>query len=260
MARKKEKTIEAEKRTTQLYAANIAHDLDNTIGSVKLFSSGLDAILKTAPIQENPEEESYTVPKTVYEFIEDLPKQLSQESDRGYEVIKVMLEAVKRGGMIDPRQLEETSLRECVVNALQRYHMEEEQRKNITFKEGEDFTVLVEKKALWHVFYNLLKNAHRYAGSDCQLTLWLDSKNLRFHLKDDGEGIPRDKLSKIFEPFYTGSSIGSGIGLGMCKKIMEGLGGRIYCRSKQGEGSYAEFVMEFPPVEEAKKVLGVASS
>ncbi|MCG8340863.1 MAG: hypothetical protein MI674_06375, partial [Cytophagales bacterium] len=99
LARQKEKTIEEEKRTTQLYAANIAHDLDNTIGSVKLFSSGLDVMLKTAPIQENPEEESYTVPKTVYEFIEDLPKQLSQESDRGYEVIKVMLEAVKRGGM-----------------------------------------------------------------------------------------------------------------------------------------------------------------
>ena len=171
-----------------------------------------------------------------------------------------MLEAVKRGGMIDPRQLEETSLQECVANALQRYHMEEEQRKNITFKEGEDFRVLVEKKALWHVFYNLLKNAHRYAGYDCQLTLWLDVKNRRFHLQDDGEGIPRDKLSKIFEPFYTGSSIGSGIGLGMCKKIMEGLGGRIYCRSKQGEGSYAEFVMEFPRVEEAKKMLGVASS
>ncbi|MCG8340249.1 MAG: hypothetical protein MI674_03140, partial [Cytophagales bacterium] len=158
-ARQREKTIEAEKRTTQLYAANIAHDLDNTIGCVKLFSSGLEIMLKTAPIKENPEEESYTVPKTVYEFIEDLPRQLSQESDRGYEVIKVMLEAVKRGGMIDPRQLEETSLRECVVNALQRYHMEEEQRKNITLKEGEDFTVLVEKKAFWHVFYNLLKNA-----------------------------------------------------------------------------------------------------
>ena len=79
-------------------------------------------------------------------------------------MIKVMLEAVKRGGMIDPRQLEETSLQGCVANALQRYHMEEEQRKNITFKEGEDFTVLVEKKALWHVFYNLLKN-----GEDASL-------------------------------------------------------------------------------------------
>ena len=110
------------------------------------------------------------------------------------------------------------------------------------------------------MFYNLLKNAHRHAGYDCQLMLWLDDKNRRFHLKDDGEWIPRGKLFKIFEPFYTGSNVGSGIGLGMCKKIMEGLGGRIYCRSKQGEGSYAEFVMEFPLVEEAKKMLGVASS
>ncbi|MCG8340676.1 MAG: ATP-binding protein, partial [Cytophagales bacterium] len=242
-ARRKEEAIEEEKRTNQLYAANIAHDLDNTIGCVRLFSSGLDSMLKTAPIkvQVNKKgEKNFILPQTVYEFIEDLPRQLSQESARGYEVIKVMLEAVKRGGMIDPRQLEETSLQGCVVNAILRYHMEDEQRKNITFKKGQDFTVLVEKKALWHVFYNLLKNAHRYAGSDCQLTLWIDGKNRRFHLKDDGEGIPRNKLSKIFEPFYTGSRVGSGIGLGMCKKIMEGLGGRIYCRSKQGEGSYAE--------------------
>ncbi|MCG8340661.1 MAG: sodium:solute symporter family protein, partial [Cytophagales bacterium] len=70
-ARRKEEAIEEEKRTNQLYAANIAHDLDNTIGCVKLFSSGLEIMLKTAPIKENREEESYTVPKTVYEFIED---------------------------------------------------------------------------------------------------------------------------------------------------------------------------------------------
>ena len=86
------------------------------------------------------------------------------------------------------------------------------------------FTVLADKHALWHVIYNLLKNAHRYAGYDCKITLWLEEKSRRLHIKDDGEGIPRAKLSKIFEPFYTGSSVGSGIGLGMCKTIMEGLG------------------------------------
>ena len=123
----------------------------------------------------------------MYEFIEDLPQQLSQESDRGYEVIKVMLEAAKRGSMLDPTKLEELSLKASVSDALQRYHMEDAQRKNITFKKANDFTVLADKNALWHMFYNLLKNAHRHAGYDCQLRLWLDDKNRRFHLKDDGE-------------------------------------------------------------------------
>ena len=260
MARDKEKAIETEKQLIKLYAANIAHDLDNTIGSVKLFSSGLDAFLKYAPIKAQTNEEgekSYILPESVYEFVENLPKDLRKESEKGYQVIRMMLEAVKRGSMINPTQLEELSLRACVADALQGYHREDAQREHITFSPANDFTVLADKHALWHVIYNILKNAHRYAGYDCQLTLWLDDKNRRFHIKDDGEGIPPDQLSKIFAPFYTGSSIGSGIGLGMCKTIMEGLGGRIYCQSQQGEGSYAEFVLAFPPVEEAKKLLGV---
>ena len=259
-ARKKEEAIESDKRLIKLYAANIAHDLDNTIGSVEMFSSGLDAFLKHAPIKAQTDQEgkkSYHLPESVYEFVENLPKELRKESDKGYQVIKMMLEAVKRGSMLDPTKLKEHSLKACVADVLQGYHVDDEQRENITFIQAHDFTVLADKHALWHVLYNLLKNAHRYAGYDCKITLWLDDTNRRLHIKDDGEGIPRAKLSKIFESFYTGSSIGSGIGLGMCKTIMEGLGGRIYCKSQQGEGSYAEFVMEFPPVEEAKKVLGV---
>ena len=261
LTREKEKTIETEKQIIQLYAANIAHDLDNTIGGIQLFSSGLASFLKYAPIKEQINEEGkkqYILPACVYEFVENLPKELRQESERGYRVIKMMLEAVKRGSMIDPQQLKEHSLKTCVADALLGYHIEEVQRKNITFSQADDFTVFADKHALWHVLYNLLKNAHRYAGYDCKLMLWLDAKKRHLHIKDDGEGIPRAQWSKIFEPFYSGSRMGSGIGLGLCKTIIERLGGRIYCRSKQGESSYTDFVIEFPYINEAKRVLGVS--
>jgi two-component system NtrC family sensor kinase len=67
---------------------------------------------------------------------------------------------------------------------------------------------------------------------------------------DDGPGIAEENLKRIFDPFFTTKGVGKGTGLGLsiCYGLVEAHNGRIYARSKLGEG--ATFVVEIPVVPE----------
>jgi signal transduction histidine kinase len=63
---------------------------------------------------------------------------------------------------------------------------------------------------------------------------------------DNGCGLPEELGSKIFEPFVTSKETGLGLGLSICKRIMEAHGGTISGRNRPEGGT--EFVMRFPAV------------
>ncbi len=63
-------------------------------------------------------------------------------------------------------------------------------------------------------------------------------------VKDNGPGIPQDKLHKIWNPFYTSKTTGTGLGLAITKKLVDAHGGTIEARSTLGQG--AEMVVTFP--------------
>jgi two-component system NtrC family sensor kinase len=69
---------------------------------------------------------------------------------------------------------------------------------------------------------------------------------------DDGPGISEENLKRIFDPFFTTKEVGKGTGLGLsiCYGLVEAHGGRIYVKSKVGNG--ATFVVEIPIVSEAQ--------
>jgi signal transduction histidine kinase len=73
-------------------------------------------------------------------------------------------------------------------------------------------------------------------------------KTLVVTVKDNGAGIPEEKLHHIFLPFFTtkGSS-GTGLGLPMCKKCIEDMGGTIRVESTENVGT--KFTMEIPLIE-----------
>ena len=56
-------------------------------------------------------------------------------------------------------------------------------------------------------------------------------------IEDNGNGIPEDKLEKIFEPNFTTKSSGTGLGLAMVKRMIEDYKGEISIRSKEGKGT-----------------------
>jgi len=69
---------------------------------------------------------------------------------------------------------------------------------------------------------------------------------------DDGPGISEENLEKVFDPFFTTKEVGKGTGLGLsiCYGLIQAHGGRIYAKSKLGEGT--TFVVEIPIVSEKR--------
>ena len=100
---------------------------------------------------------------------------------------------------------------------------------------------------------NLVQNA--FAAMDNGGKLYIYSKNegdfISLRIKDTGCGIPEEKLSKIFEPYFTTKASGTGLGLTLVYKIMKEHNGDIHVKSEEGKGT--EFILEFPvPVSERR--------
>jgi len=114
--------------------------------------------------------------------------------------------------------------------------------------------VLVNRLALYQVVDNLLSNAIKFTPGGGKITLraWKPpgSRTVRVSVADTGIGVAAEFHQRIFERFYRvdGSSArqfpGSGLGLALCKEIVEAHAGRIWVESELGEG--ATFTLELP--------------
>lgn len=102
-------------------------------------------------------------------------------------------------------------------------------------------------KQLSQVFLNLLKNSMQSleGKTDGQIEVTLEVTNkLYIRLLDNGRGIPMELQEKIFVPFFTTKTEGTGIGLSLCRQIIKRHGGNFYLQeSRQGK---TIFVIEWP--------------
>nr|WP_255724587.1 ATP-binding protein [Shimazuella soli] len=93
------------------------------------------------------------------------------------------------------------------------------------------------------VFLNLCKNAIEAMVSDGMLSICIRIDELGQHavveIADQGPGIPRCMMEKVFDPFYTTKENGTGLGLPICKQILRELNGRMeVCSDKKGTTFY----------------------
>lgn len=108
----------------------------------------------------------------------------------------------------------------------------------------------IDERLLEHVISNLVLNAARYspAKSVISLSLMKENDRVRLVVSDEGPGISKENLEKIFEAFYRvpGTPAGGmGLGLAIVKAFVEAHGGRVYARNKT-EGTGAQFYVELP--------------
>ena len=104
------------------------------------------------------------------------------------------------------------------------------------------------------VLMNLLSNAIKFSSREgrIELTLICRANQLQFEVRDWGPGIPPEQLERIFDRFYQVDSSdsrkkgGTGLGLTICRKIIEQHGGRLWAESVLGEGS--RFIFTIPPL------------
>jgi len=118
---------------------------------------------------------------------------------------------------------------------------------------GDDNTILANKNALTGAIQNLLHNALQATDStevdQAIINIQIYNKNdaVYISVKDNGSGIKSKNIDKIFEPFYTSSSKGTGLGLAVVKSVVEAHQGEVNYLSQPGEG--AHFCLKLPLLE-----------
>jgi signal transduction histidine kinase len=105
-----------------------------------------------------------------------------------------------------------------------------------------------DKTQMNRLFTNLFQNAVEACDEKEQCVISVnelqENGSIIVSIKDNGEGIPASMQSKIFAPNFTTKSSGTGLGLAMCKSIVEQAHGKIWFETKPGEGT--TFHVELP--------------
>jgi len=110
--------------------------------------------------------------------------------------------------------------------------------------------VWVDEKQVQQVLLNITLNAIQAMGDEGVLTVQTELVTergrewVKVTVADTGKGIPPEVLEKIFVPFFTTKTQGTGLGLPICKRLVEQQGGRIHVESRVGSGS--TFAVMFP--------------
>jgi signal transduction histidine kinase len=106
--------------------------------------------------------------------------------------------------------------------------------------------LLIDRDQLVQVLDNLCENAVRAMphGGTITVTTSRAGEEVLLRVSDTGPGVPAALRAKVFEPFYSSSSDGTGLGLAVATRIMDGHGGRI--RLESGGRRGAAFLLLFP--------------
>lgn len=215
--------------------AGIAHDLRTPLTSIKGYVEGLrDGIANT------PEKQKEYI-QTIYNSANDIERLLNE------------LQTIS---LLERRSLElnkqEINLHEFLTDYVADAQFTAKKNNfEIIYKEPKDddknITVSLDPARFSRVLMNIVSNSIKYASKarNGKLTITLNGydKSVIIALEDNGIGISDKNISHIFETFYradqarTRVSDGSGIGLAVCKEIIEQHGGHIWATSTEGEGT-----------------------
>lgn len=132
------------------------------------------------------------------------------------------------------------NLTALISQAAELLRQEAEQRQiKIICDCQENILIKGNRDRLTQVLLNVVTNAIQAVsdGGTVGITAGIHGRNAAILVNDNGHGINREDLSRIFEPFFTTKARGTGLGLALCRKIVEEHGGKITVHSVVGEGT-----------------------
>ena len=150
----------------------------------------------------------------------------------------------------------ELNMNELILGVVKTFTLKVERNggKIVSNLKAKDSTILADEMHITNVIFNLMDNAVKYKREDCQLELTVstknDSKYLYISIRDNGIGIKKENLKKIFEKFYRVSTgnrhdiKGFGLGLAYVKKIITDHKGSVTAESDFGIGT--KFTIKLP--------------
>jgi len=220
-----------------------AHDLQNPLSAIV----GLTEILRdeVGPLSETPADN----------YLTDI-----EESARHLLCLVNDLLAMSRleQGTLEFRS--EICVLDEIVDMLSPQYSLLAERKGIrliTGKGPRSYPVCADPSALRRVLENLISNAVKYCSRGCTIKIvtdYSDPGRARVSVSDDGPGIRESDQANLFQPYGltrnrpTGGEMSTGLGLSIAKLLIDGMGGRIWCVSEEGQGS--AFHLEAPRFHE----------
>ena len=145
-------------------------------------------------------------------------------------------------------QKEEFPISEIINSILNATNKKSDKHRIIVHLPDDLPNVLVDKTLIQDVFVNLIDNAIKFTPKDSQIEISAEvsHENIIVCIEDQGPGIAPDEVDKLFEKFYRGrmltSERGLGLGLAICRSIVEAHGGKIWADNrKEGGGACFQF-------------------
>jgi two-component system sensor histidine kinase KdpD len=186
----------------------------------------------------------------------DFIQTIQQEATRLQELIDHLLDLSRLEAGMLPISRESHSLHEIIEDALPQFH---------TLTSGQILTmqlptnlppVYIDAKRIAQVLVNLVHNASAYApkGTEISISASVRGDFMQVTVNDQGPGIPPNEHKKVFKAFQRGVHMengltkGAGLGLAICKGLVEAHGGRIWIKKKTSQGTTISFTIPLVPI------------
>ena len=222
----------------------MTHELKTPVASIRLYLQ----TLQTREVNDSKRREFYDI--------------MLADSDRLMGTIDQVLRAARtsaeRNVTRTPVDLRAV-VRDCVELARTRHRLTTEalNYENLEHFSADAATVMGDTEEIKAAVSNLIDNAVKYSGQQVQVFVDLmlsEAGRVSVRVRDQGVGIPRVELKRIFKRFYRIPNIvamrvkGTGLGLFIVRSVAERHGGRAYAES-EGAGHGSTFVIELPPAQ-----------
>lgn len=220
--------------------AGVAHEINTPIGAL---SSNNDLFIryinKMKAILESDLKDKQILDQLqkLFENIDKLNSVNRTASDRIINIVR----SLKNFARIDQAEKDTVDLHEGLDTTLTLIHHEVKNRIKINKEYGLTQKVHCFPNQINQVFMNILVNASQAIEKEGTITIKTYSENSYavIEISDNGEGIPEDKLGKIFDPGFTtkGVGVGTGLGLSIVHQIIENHRGSISVNSRVNQGT-----------------------
>lgn len=217
-------------------AARIAHEINNPLGGVKnSFHLIKDAV---------PENHKY------YDYVERIDKEIKRMAN----IIK-QLYSLYRPNQEPPKKF---AVYDCIRDIVYLQKAKYTDRKlNIKIQAPEDCKIVMQEALLRQILFNLTQNSIEATrdGKDIIIKASKNNNYLEIEVINEGSEIPDNLKERIFEPLFTTKkrtgNDGLGVGLSVCKKIIDALGGNITYKRKDGKYTVFSFTIPLTKKEQS---------
>jgi len=201
-------------------AAGVAHDVRNPLNAIKLLSShALDTLDGAA---------SGTAARAL--------QTIRNEVGRLEEIVSSFLSLARESELNAAPCAVDALLEECV--RLIQKDAEARRVRLITELRGGDTTLLLDPKQWTRAILNVMLNALEACPPEGRVRLFsrVSGDAFEIEIRDDGPGLAKEEIDRVFEPYYSTKPGGTGLGLSLTRGIIEEHGGRIDLYSVEGQG------------------------